>query len=91
MPYYLGGEIAERESLLLNTPQSLAASLASVVRTGPEVISIDPVERLGVRREYLTHQRARKFALASCLTVVRSHLPDLSSQRAGNIPLGVLC
>ncbi len=45
LPYYLGGEIAERESLLLNTAQSLAASLALDVRTGHEVISIDPLGR----------------------------------------------
>lgn len=45
LPYYLAGEIAERESLLLNTPQSLAASLALDVRTGHEVTSIDPPAR----------------------------------------------
>lgn len=41
LPYHIGGEIPERESLLLQTPESLARSLALDVRTGHEVIAID--------------------------------------------------
>ena len=42
LPYHIGGEIPERTSLLLQTPESLAASLALDVRTGHEVVGIDP-------------------------------------------------
>jgi len=41
LPYHLSGEIAQRDSLLLHTPESLAASLNLDVRTGHRVTSID--------------------------------------------------
>src|SRR5271166_4320202 len=41
LPYHIGGEIPDRESLLLQTPESLAKSLALDVRTGQEVTRID--------------------------------------------------
>src|ERR1035437_174234 len=41
LPYHLSGEIAERDALLLHTPESLAASLNLDVRTGHRVIGID--------------------------------------------------
>ena len=41
LPYHIGGEIPDRSSLLLQTAESLAASLALDVRTGHEVVSID--------------------------------------------------
>src|SRR6478672_1079957 len=41
LPYHIGGEIPERDSLLLQTPESLAKSLALDVRTGQEVTRID--------------------------------------------------
>ncbi len=45
LPYHIGGEIPDRNSLLLQTPESLAASLALDVRTGHEVVSIDPAAK----------------------------------------------
>ncbi len=41
LPYHLSGEIERRDSLLLHTPESLAASLALDVRTGSRVTAID--------------------------------------------------
>lgn len=41
LPYHIGGAIPERDSLLLQTPESLAKSLALDVRTGQDVIGID--------------------------------------------------
>lgn len=41
LPYHLADEIADRSSLLLHTPASLAASLALDVRTGHEVLAVD--------------------------------------------------
>jgi NADPH-dependent 2,4-dienoyl-CoA reductase/sulfur reductase-like enzyme/rhodanese-related sulfurtransferase len=41
LPYYLSGEIAQRDELLLHTPASLAASLNLDVRTGHRVTAID--------------------------------------------------
>ena len=45
LPYYLGGDIADRDALLLHTPESLARSLALDVRTGHEVLAISPARR----------------------------------------------
>jgi NADPH-dependent 2,4-dienoyl-CoA reductase/sulfur reductase-like enzyme/rhodanese-related sulfurtransferase len=51
LPYHLAGEIPHRESLLLHTPQSLAAALGLDVRTGHEVVGIDTAGRtVTVRR-----------------------------------------
>lgn len=41
LPFYVGQEIPTRESLLLNTPQSLKAKLNLDVRVNHEVISLD--------------------------------------------------
>ncbi len=41
LPYHVGGEITERDALLLHTPESLHASLDLDVRTHHEVVSID--------------------------------------------------
>src|SRR5664279_740431 len=50
LPYHLGGEIPDREALVLQTPETLAASLALDVRVRHEVISIDTACRtLSVR------------------------------------------
>jgi len=45
LPYHLSGEIEQRDSLLLHTPQSLAAALALDVRTGSRVTSVDTAAR----------------------------------------------
>ncbi len=54
LPYHLGGEIGDRDALLLHTPQSLAESLALDVRTGHEVLAIDPAGRTVAVRECAT-------------------------------------
>jgi len=41
LPYHLGGEIADRASLLLQTPAALRAALALDVRTGHEATAVD--------------------------------------------------
>ncbi|NEM92419.1 FAD-dependent oxidoreductase [Galbitalea soli] len=41
LPYYVGGVIEDRDSLLLQTPEGLAARFRLDVRTGHEVVAID--------------------------------------------------
>ncbi|MTE23993.1 FAD-dependent oxidoreductase [Microbacterium sp. ZXX196] len=41
LPYYVGGEIADRGALLVQTPESLRAALALDVRPRHEVVSLD--------------------------------------------------
>ncbi|MGW4766739.1 FAD-dependent oxidoreductase [Nocardia sp. NPDC004278] len=59
LPYYVGGVIPKRESLLLQTPESLAARFRLDVRVRHEVVAIDPdgrtvtVRALDSGREYV--------------------------------------
>ena len=58
LPYHIGGVIPDRDSLLLQTPESLGRALALDVRTGQDVIRIDrgarevEVRDLGQGRTY---------------------------------------
>lgn len=45
LPYYVGGEIADRSALLLQTPESLRARFALDVRVQHEVVDIDRAAR----------------------------------------------
>src|SRR4051794_6698017 len=45
LPYYVGGEIEDRDKLLLRTPESLRASLNLDVRVLSEVTAIDRQRR----------------------------------------------
>ncbi|MGV9673473.1 FAD-dependent oxidoreductase [Gordonia sp. NPDC003504] len=45
LPYYVGGEIADRDELLLHTPETLAETLNLDVRVNHEVIAVDPDTR----------------------------------------------
>ncbi len=45
LPYYVGGEIADRDALLVQTPASLKAALDLDVRTGHDVIGLDASAR----------------------------------------------
>jgi NADPH-dependent 2,4-dienoyl-CoA reductase/sulfur reductase-like enzyme/rhodanese-related sulfurtransferase len=45
LPYFVGGVIPDRGSLLLQTPQSLASRFRLDVRTRHEALSIDPAAR----------------------------------------------
>jgi NADPH-dependent 2,4-dienoyl-CoA reductase/sulfur reductase-like enzyme/rhodanese-related sulfurtransferase len=60
LPYHLSGEIADREALLLHTPQSLADSLALDVRTGHEVLAIDTAGHTVAVRERATGREYRE-------------------------------
>lgn len=45
LPYYIGGSIADRERLLVQTPQGMNDRFRIDVRTHSEVISVDPQKR----------------------------------------------
>ncbi len=52
LPYYLSGEIARRDSLLLHTPASLAMSLNLDVRIGHRVAEVDrPAQEVTVQTD----------------------------------------
>src|SRR5512139_740829 len=51
LPYFVGGEIAQAGSLLLQTPQSLQARFNLDVRVRTEVVRIDRAARQVVARD----------------------------------------
>ena len=85
LPYYIGGEIEDRDALLLQTPKSLRESLALDVRTGHEVLSIDRVAKtvevreLATGREYV--EPYDKLVLATGASPLRPPLPGIDHPR----------
>jgi len=81
LPYHIGGAIAERDALLLQTPDSLRAMLNLDVRVGHEVLSIDR-ERNTLRIRDLTsgeeyEEAYEKLVLAPGATPLRPQLPGI--------------
>ncbi|TJZ81614.1 CoA-disulfide reductase [Rhodococcus oryzae] len=54
LPYYAGGVIEDREALLLQTPESLAARFRLDVRVRTEVVAVDPAAGTVTVRELRT-------------------------------------
>lgn len=81
LPYHIGGTIAEREQLLLQTPNSLKAMLNLDVRVGHEVTAIDPkaktvtVQDRVAGTEYT--ESYEKLALCPGATPLRPKLPGI--------------
>ena len=93
LPYHVGGEIPERDSLLLQTPESLGKSLALDVRTGQDVIGIDrDAKEVEVRDEKLgrTYRESYdKLVLCPGAEPIRPPIPGADDPRVDvlrNIP-----
>ena len=93
LPYHIGGVIPDRDSLLLQTPESLGKSLALDVRTGQEVVRIDrgarevEVRDLGQGRTY--RESYDKLVLCLGAEPVRPPIPGADDPRVDvlrNIP-----
>lgn len=83
LPYYIGGTIAERESLFLQTPQSFGGRFNADVRVGNEVVAIDPTAKtVTVRRadssEYV--ESYDKLLLSPGAAPVRPPLEGIDSE-----------
>jgi NADPH-dependent 2,4-dienoyl-CoA reductase/sulfur reductase-like enzyme/rhodanese-related sulfurtransferase len=85
LPYHIGGEIEDRDALLLQTPQSLAESLALDVRTGHEVTAIERaaqrvrVVELATGRTYF--ESYDRLVLATGAAPLRPPLPGVDHPR----------
>ena len=93
LPYHIGGVIPDRDSLLLQTPESLGRALALDVRTGQDVIRIDrdarevEVRDLGQGRTY--RESYDKLVLCLGAEPVRPPIPGADDPRVDvlrNIP-----
>ena len=85
LPYHIGGEIKNRESLLLQTPESLRRMLNLDVRTNQEVINIDRIARkitvkdLKANREY--DENYDKLVLCPGAVPIRPKLPGIEHEK----------
>jgi NADPH-dependent 2,4-dienoyl-CoA reductase/sulfur reductase-like enzyme/rhodanese-related sulfurtransferase len=93
LPYHIGGVIPERDSLLLQTPESLAKSLALDVRTGQEVVRIDrdakEVEVRDTAQERTYRESYDKLVLCPGAAPIRPPIPGADDPRVDvlrNIP-----
>lgn len=85
LPYFIGGEIKQRDALAVQTPQTLKALLAIEVRTSTEAIAIDRMaKRVQLRNlsagttEWLSYD---KLLLAPGAVPVRPPLPGIDDPR----------
>lgn len=85
LPYHIGGEIADRARLSVQTPESLAALLAIQVRTRTEAVSIDRARKVLIMRpagggdaEELPYD---KLILAPGASPLRPPLPGIDDPR----------
>lgn len=83
LPYFVGGEIADERSLLVQTPQSLRAALALDVRTGSEVTAVDTAAKtVTVRTAEGSYDLGYDaLVLSPGASALRPPLPGLDSPR----------
>lgn len=85
LPYHIGGDIQDREQLVLQTPQTLAESLNLDVRIGHEVVAINTAEKTIVVRELDTgikyFEAYDKLVLSPGAKPIRPPLPGIEHQR----------
>jgi NADPH-dependent 2,4-dienoyl-CoA reductase/sulfur reductase-like enzyme/rhodanese-related sulfurtransferase len=85
LPYHLGGVIAERSRLLLQTPESLYARFEIDVRVNTEVLAIEPEARVVVARNLKTGKETREpydaLVLSPGAAAVRPGIPGAGGGR----------
>jgi NADPH-dependent 2,4-dienoyl-CoA reductase/sulfur reductase-like enzyme/rhodanese-related sulfurtransferase len=85
LPYHIGGDITDRDALLLQTPTSLRETLGLDVRTGHEVLSVDRAGRSVSVRNRLTGREYTEsydsLVLATGATPLRPPLPGIDHPR----------
>jgi len=84
LPYHIGGAIAERDRLLLQTPESLRASLALDVRVGHEAVAIDRAAKSVKVREAgggTYDESYDKLVLCPGASPIRPDLPGTDHER----------
>jgi NADPH-dependent 2,4-dienoyl-CoA reductase/sulfur reductase-like enzyme/rhodanese-related sulfurtransferase len=81
LPYHVGGDIPDRDALLLQTPEGLRDSLDLDVRTGHQVLSVDRAGRLVTVQEAVTGREYTepydKLVLATGATPLRPPIPGI--------------
>jgi NADPH-dependent 2,4-dienoyl-CoA reductase/sulfur reductase-like enzyme/peroxiredoxin family protein/rhodanese-related sulfurtransferase/TusA-related sulfurtransferase len=84
LPYYIGGTIAERESLFVQTPEAFSRRFNVDVRVLQEVVSISPqdktvtIKRLTTGEEYI--ESYDRLVLSPGAEPVRPNLPGIDAK-----------
>ena len=85
LPYHIGGDIEDRDALLLQTPKSLRESLALEVRTAHEVLAIDRQSKSVRVRDLETAEEYDEpydhLIIATGATPLRPPLPGIDHPR----------
>jgi len=85
LPYHIGGVIADRERLLIQTPESLYARFDIDVRVNTEVVSIDPIAKVVVARNLKTMKETREpydeLVLSPGAEAIRPGIPGAEDPR----------
>jgi NADPH-dependent 2,4-dienoyl-CoA reductase/sulfur reductase-like enzyme/rhodanese-related sulfurtransferase len=85
LPYHLGGVIAERNKLLVQTPESLYARFDLDVRINTEVVAVDPEAQVVVARNLKTGRESRErydaLVLSPGAEPVRPPIPGVDHPR----------
>jgi NADPH-dependent 2,4-dienoyl-CoA reductase/sulfur reductase-like enzyme/rhodanese-related sulfurtransferase len=83
LPYFVGGEIEDQQSLLVQTPESLRAALDLDVRVRHEVVALDASQRVLTIRtdEGMETLGYDALVLSPGAQAIRPPLPGLSSPR----------
>ena len=85
LPYHIGGDIKDRDQLLLQTPKTLAENLNLDVRTGHEVVSINRAEQTISIRDISTGveyiESYEKLVLCPGASPIRPNLPGINHPR----------
>lgn len=85
LPYFVGGEIAEKEDLLVQTPESLKARFNLDVRVNTEVVEINPAEQLVTVKNRLTGvettERYDDLVLATGAAPIRPPIPGIDRKQ----------
>lgn len=89
LPYHIGGEIPEREKLVLQTPESLLARLNLDVRVDTEIVGIDRAKKEVTAREVHGErtytERYDALVLATGAAPLKPPIPGI--ERAGHFVL----
>jgi len=85
LPYHIGGVIADRERLLIQTPESLYARFDIDAQVNTEVVSIDPIAKVVVARNLKTMKETREpydeLVLSPGAEAIRPGIPGAEDPR----------
>ncbi len=83
LPYHIGGEIADRDRLLVTTPEALKKRFRIDVRTRNEVIAVDPskkeVEIKNLETGEIYHESYDALVLSPGAEPIRPPIPGIES------------